>query len=75
VGGLGLNDTRIEGMTQAEEYAARFKEWANEAHEWVCECGARCNLLSGDWRFNGKDWEHSHGYPLGHVAAKRERIA
>lgn len=38
---------------------------------WQCECGAVANAAHGDWRFNGKDWEHSHGYPVGHVVASK----
>lgn len=42
------------------------------AEAWVCECGARCNAFSGEWRWDGKNWQHWHGYPIGHVIAKRE---
>lgn len=39
------------------------------ATEWVCECGAVANPVSGEWRWDGQNWQHWHGYPVGHVIA------
>ena len=54
-----------------------IREFAAEAKAWRCECGAICNPASAEWRWNGQQWEHSHGYPLGHVTATRtvKRVA
>ena len=37
---------------------------------WRCpECGDAANALDPLWRWNGKAWEHHHGYPIGHIVA------
>ena len=49
-----------------------FPEHFQNAGKWVCYCGEKCNPVGGDWRFNGKNWEHYHGYPIGHVEAIKQ---
>ncbi len=48
--------------------------WAADAANWVCTgCGAPCVPDNGNWRWNGSAWEHHHGFPVGHVLAKRRK--
>lgn len=42
--------------------------------EWICECGAKLDPLSSEWRCAGSYWEHYHGYPIGHVAVFRKDL-
>ena len=59
-------------MKPRNENIKAMVSFYREATEWVCECGKRCDPLDSNWRFNGKDWEHCHSYPMGHVVTKRQ---
>jgi hypothetical protein len=52
---------------------AEHFSWLSASSQWVCECGARCDFASGEWRWDGENWQHWHGYPIGHVIAQREK--
>ena len=49
----------------------RLRKHFDQAPEWLCDCGERCAPMSPHWRWDGRNWEHYHGYPIGHVTATR----
>ena len=58
-------------LTEAE--LDKLHYWDSESRDpmdfdhWRCECGAKAD---GNCRWNGKAYEHHHGYPVGHVVMK-----
>jgi len=48
-----------------------IREWLRDAQNFLCECGARpFEGGMGNWRWNGRCWEHYHGYSIGYVPTK-----
>jgi len=46
--------------------------WLHDAKNFQCpECKSFVDPVSSDWRWNGKTWEHYHGYPIGHIPCQR----
>ena len=61
--------------TKVHQKPEKIGEWIMEAREWLCECGAR--PFSGGmahWRFDGENWQHYHGYPMGHVICQHSPL-
>ncbi len=65
-------DANFDEINWKKDYFVKLQKNMEEAVEWVCDCGERCNPSSEHWRWNGLHWEHFHGYPIGHVAATRK---
>lgn len=65
LGGVGQAELR-----ELKPGIQSIAEHIRNARLWKCECGATCEPVSGAWRWNGKAWEHYHGYPIGHVEAR-----
>lgn len=51
--------------------ARKMIEYMNPK-KWRCvKCGRKPEFASEEWQWNGQAWEHSHGWPIGHVSAER----
>lgn len=59
-------------MPIKQERLEALKAHFEDAKNYRCECGEVANPMSPLWRWNGRTWEHHHGYPIGHVESARE---
>lgn len=56
----------------SSEPSSNLSAFLSNAHLWSCpECHQYCQPGSPQWRWNGQNWEHHHGYPVGHITAIR----
>jgi hypothetical protein len=53
----------FRGMPPYTEEELMFPDYK----DYVCDCGKVCEPLSSEWRWDGQNWQHYHGYPIGHV--------
>ena len=57
--------------TPLVEGGMTIEEFLEDAKNWQCDCGARGDAASGEWRWNGQQWEHWHTGQVGHLPARR----
>ena len=55
-------------------FKGTFASHLRDAAYWECSCGAIADPSSSSWRWSGSEWQHHHGYPIGHVTAVRKNI-
>jgi hypothetical protein len=61
-----LTEEELDSLKFFDEEALNDKR---DPRSWKCECGAMCSEIDPAWRWNGRQWEHHHGYPIGHEIA------
>jgi len=47
----------------------------NNPENWLCDCGKRGVFNSPEWRWDGKNWQHHHPYPVSHVIAEYKPLS
>ena len=59
-------------MQQKSNKSTQLIQFLHDAKKFKCSvCGEIANPTNPDWRWNGENWEHYHGYPIGHMPAKK----
>lgn len=60
-------------LSETEMAEKQFR--IGEEDDWECSCGFRYNSQTDagnpEVRFDGDRYEHSHGYPIGHIPMRR----